>query len=562
MKSERTIVRSIVVGLALVGLLAFGAVGTASTALAVNGVWIGTGNSTWSNTANWQGGFIADGVGATATFTNGGLGGNRTFTVDSTRTLGTLTVGENKSVHIGTSGGAVLIFDNNGSASQVTMASTTGQNFYIDVAFELKGDLNIKNDKNNDSSRHLNFGAITNTSVGNVTITHNAGSLASGGKVNMLGIISDGTGGNGTVSLYMDNKATSTYALSLTAANTYRGSTTLKSGYLDLQNANAIQNSTLIMNGGTLQFNSSVTGNAFTLGGLSSSTAGAGYNIALQNNAATPAAIALSVGKNNANTTYAGVLSGGGSLTKIGAGTLTLSNVNIFSGVTTISGGELAIASAGLINNSDATINGGTLRYNSSTAYSKALTFTSGTLAGTNWNGGLSGQSIGAGKTISPGNSPGTAATIDQTWAGGGTYVWEINDATAAAAGTDPGWDLLSGSGTLAITATSATPFNIDVTSLTLANVAGDATNFVPATQYSWLIADFANPITTFDATAFNVDTTGFSNAFTGTFAVALGGTGAVPGDSSQVYVTYVPEPATMGLLAIGALAVLRRRRK
>jgi autotransporter-associated beta strand protein len=556
MKSERTIVRSIVVGLALVGLLAFGAVGTASTALAVDGVWIGTGNSTWSTTTNWQGGFIADGVGATATFTAGGLGGNRTFTVDSTRTLGTLTVGENRSVHINSSGGAVLILDNNGSASQVTMASTTGQNFYIDVAFELKGDLNIKNDKNNDSSRHLNFGAITNTSVGNVTITHNAGALASGGKVNMLGIISDGTGGNGIVSLCMDNKATSTYALSLTAANTYSGSTTLTSGYLDLQNANAIRNSTLIMNGGNLIMNS-LGGTTFNFGGLSATTNGVGYDIALTNSAA--AAVALSVGKNNANTTYAGVLSGGGSLGKTGAGMLTLSGVNIYSGTTTIGEGELAIASAGLINNSDATINGGTLRYNSSTAYSKALTFTGGTLAGTNWNGGLSGQSIGAGKTISPGNSPGTAATIDQTWAGGGTYVWEINNATGTA-GTDPGWDLLSGTGTLDITASSGSKFNINVTSLAGA-VAGDAANFVPATSYSWLIADFASAIT-FDATAFNVNTTGFSNAFTGTFAVALGGTGAVPGDSSQVYVTYVPEPATMGLLAIGALAVLRRRRK
>jgi hypothetical protein len=141
---------------ALAALLAL-AIGTVN-ALATDGIWIGTGNSTWSTTANWQGGFIADGVGATATFTAGGLGGNRTFTVDSTRTLGTLTVGENKSTHINSSGGAVLIFDNNGSASQVTMASTTGQNFYIDVAFQLKGDLNIKNDKNNDSGKHLNFG--------------------------------------------------------------------------------------------------------------------------------------------------------------------------------------------------------------------------------------------------------------------------------------------------------------------------------------------------------------------------------------------------------------------
>ncbi|MGH8024196.1 MAG: autotransporter-associated beta strand repeat-containing protein [Limisphaerales bacterium] len=55
---------------------------------------------------------------------------------------------------------------------------------------------------------------------------------------------------------------------------------------------------------------------------------------------------ALTVGNNNANTTYSGSLSGSGSLTKIGVGTLTLSGTETYTGNTTISGGHLALTGA------------------------------------------------------------------------------------------------------------------------------------------------------------------------------------------------------------------------
>lgn len=55
---------------------------------------------------------------------------------------------------------------------------------------------------------------------------------------------------------------------------------------------------------------------------------------------------ALTVGGNNTSTTYSGALSGGGSLNKIGTGTLTLSGTETYTGNTTVSGGRLALTTA------------------------------------------------------------------------------------------------------------------------------------------------------------------------------------------------------------------------
>jgi autotransporter-associated beta strand protein len=156
--------------------------------------------------------------------------------------------------------------------------------------------------------------------------------------------------------------------LVLSGANTYTGATTVSAGTLAVKNQNALQNSTLTMGGGTiaLVFDSAVAGNAFTFGGLAASAGGAGYDIALQNNDVSPAAVALTVGGNNAGTTYAGALGGAGSLTKTGTGTLTLSGANTFTGATALSAGTLTLSYATndnskLSDSSALTLGGGTV---------------------------------------------------------------------------------------------------------------------------------------------------------------------------------------------------------
>ena len=127
--------------------------------------------------------------------------------------------------------------------------------------------------------------------------------------------------------------------VTLANANTFTGTTSANNGTLNLSNSNALQNSTLAMGGGNVVFDQSVTGHAFTLGGLSGSG-----NLALQDNATpTPNAVALTVGGNNASTVYSGVLSGPGSLTKTGSGVLLVTSSNSYGGPTTITGGTVKL---------------------------------------------------------------------------------------------------------------------------------------------------------------------------------------------------------------------------
>jgi len=119
---------------------------------------------------------------------------------------------------------------------------------------------------------------------------------------------------------------------------TYSGNTTINNGQLQVTASGASPNSTFVVNtNGGLIF---ATDSAFVLGGLS----GAG-DVSLLNNGSSP--VALTVGGNNASTTYSGALLDGGAgatVTKVGVGRLTLSGTNAYSGLTTVSNGAVSIS--------------------------------------------------------------------------------------------------------------------------------------------------------------------------------------------------------------------------
>ncbi len=198
------------------------------------------------------------------------------------------------------------------------------------------------------------------------------------------------------------------------------------------------------------------------------------------------------------------------------------------------------------------TVDGGTFKSNGGTV-TGTVTVNSGTVSGTNLSGVA--LSIGAGATLSPGNSPGTLSTGSETWAGGGSYLWEIN-ALGVAGGTqgnNPGWDFADITGSLTITANSGNKFNINLDSLAL------LTSWDNSQSYSFNLATASGGISGFDASDFLINTSAFDDQHSlgvGHFYVEQ------DGNSLELNFTPVPEPATIGIgIALMGVAFIRRRR-
>lgn len=117
----------------------------------------------------------------------------------------------------------------------------------------------------------------------------------------------------------------------LNGANTYTGTTSLSAGTLSLGNASALGDSSNPVRfiGGSLQYTSANT---------------VDYSANIANSTS-----AISIDTNGQSATWASNLvnTNTGGLTKNGAGTLTLSGVNAYTGTTTVNGGVLAVGDVG-----------------------------------------------------------------------------------------------------------------------------------------------------------------------------------------------------------------------
>eukprot|EP01036_Dinobryon_divergens_P036392 gene36393-47375_t len=214
--------------------------------------------------------------------------------------------------------------------------------------------------------------------------------------------------------------------LVLSGANTYDGPTTLSTGTLSAGATNAFSaaSAVTVASGATLGLNSF----SQTIGSL----AGTG-NVSL-------GSATLTTGGDNSSTTWAGITSGTGGLTKTGTGTFTLSGANTFTGTTTVSAGTLALSGGTnrLAPTSDLTVSSGaTLDLAGNTQTVAAL---SG--AGTVAQGPGTFTAGGAGNSTFSGTLTGTGAFNK---AGAGTLTLTGANTTSGALNVNAGTLLLSG---------------------------------------------------------------------------------------------------------------------
>lgn len=272
-------------------------------------------------------------------------------------------------------------------------------------------------------------GAITLTK--NITLTSaNPDAQGATSTSTLSGVIS------GNYGLTFTEGTNPTGTLVLSGANTYTGNTVLQSGKLTLAHSLALQNSTFDYQGGTLGFESITTA---TFGGLAGSQA-----LALTN--ASSSAVDLTVGGNNASTTYSGMLTGSGSFIKTGSGTLTLTGNNTHTGGTLISSGTLQIGVGGstgslsgdISNNAALIFNrSGALTYSGVISGSGSLTKTgSGTLTLTGENTYTGTTTISGGALALSGGDNRLATTGTLYLTGGGTLDLGGNTQTLAGLGS------------------------------------------------------------------------------------------------------------------------------
>jgi autotransporter-associated beta strand protein len=215
---DRSVLHRASVGAAFVGtalaLLIFAA---ASANAQTNGTWTSTTGGSWGDSANWSASNIASGTGAVADFSKLNITGVQTVTLNSPVTSGTLLFGDTTSP----AGGWTL------TSSTLTLATVSG--------------------------------------VPTISVTGLGSSVTYGTAATTISSVIAGSNG-------LNKSGTS--ALVLSGVNTYSGNTTVNGGFLVLNNASALGNSSSV----TVSSGALAIGNGITIGAGKSLTNNSGGN--------------------------------------------------------------------------------------------------------------------------------------------------------------------------------------------------------------------------------------------------------------------------------------------
>lgn len=413
----------------------------------------------------------------------------------------------------------------------LTLNTTTNHSFAGLIRNQEGGGLNIV--KDGPGTQEIFNVLVATSQYGNITV--NAGKLAfnmipNGVQTNQLGngsivvnspgtLVFDGdwaTGGNtpftrivsGNGDVLKQGPGTVRYG----SANTYTGATTVSSGILIAAVANTFSPGSAVTLANVAGAGLDLNGFNQIIGSLAGGGASGG-NVALGSGT-------LTTGNGAADTSYAGVISGTGGLTKQGGEKFTLTAVNTYQGATSINGGILSF--------------GASSNLGDATQATNTLSFNGGTLQSTG-----AAVNLGANRSVAVGTSGGTVE------------VTATNVLTVPGAISGVGNSLAkTGNGTLTLTGTQN--YGTFKTSAGTTNVNGSFTGGTSTVN--------ANATTNFGASqtlaALNIGTVTFAPSESGSDAISgLGATSAFGADM-------VPEPGSLGLLLTAALGLLARRPK
>lgn len=341
-------------GTALVALQ-LGLIAFPGEAQAQDATWLATPVSNdWHTAANWSSGTVPRG---TAIF--------------GASNVTSLNIASASDTYIGT-----LQFD--AAAPAYAIAINTTGIFLIDGVGIVNHSANVPTLTHNDGV--LQF--MNASTAGNATI------ITRGDEVRFSGA---STAGSATIDnsslIYFGNASTAGNAtitnnrdIHFTNTGTAGSAIIANSGHIRFRDTSTAGGATITTTGiGSIRFSEEASGGQarfitqsgtrFDISGLTSSGMSAGsiegtgtYYLGAK---------ALTVGANGLSTTVSGTIQDGGldggtggSLTKVGAGTLTLSGANTYTGGTTISGGTLEIRNASALGSGDVSLTSGHLRSN------------------------------------------------------------------------------------------------------------------------------------------------------------------------------------------------------
>jgi autotransporter-associated beta strand protein len=381
---------------------------------------------------------------------------------------------------------SIAQFQNNGTATSASIAITTSNLSIgaIELTSARTRNLSIGNSTTTNGTLTLN--GTTVNSVANTIIRHNSANNLTiqdnGGAAGLLGlalgnatenIVSVEAAGSVTFSsLLSGGKLTKSGSgagsLILNATNTtFSGGVTLNAGTLQIKNVSCLGTGTFTINGGIID--QTVNAGPVNLGTVTPQTWGGDFTFlgSLATGSLNMGTGAVSLTGNrtvtvSANTlTIGGVISGGFGLTKAGAGTMTLTGTNTYTGLTTVNAGTLNLNKAGgalpatnnvtvasggtLVVSANQTLNNLTVAAGGTVTVNAGVTLTiNGTYSVSSNSSGNAGTILTNGTLqINEGGWPGNTGTF--TYGASGTLVFANTTGPYGISGTDNWWPSSSG---------------------------------------------------------------------------------------------------------------------